>query len=85
VASDASTTAPAAAAVDTAAAATSASTPSLMKRTRDDEPAASAGAVARQKQGDGTVWDWVRVHRVGAAGMSVAGYAGVVMSVVSVG
>ncbi len=56
-----------------------------MKRTRDDEPAASAGAVARQKQGDGTVWDWVRVHRVGAAGMSVAGYAGVVMSVVSVG
>lgn len=49
------------------------------KRPRDDEPCSTAaaavvstvGAAAKQKLGDGTVWDWVRVHRVGAAGKCV--------------
>jgi hypothetical protein len=52
------------AAADASAAVSAAST----KRSRDDEPAVAGGAVSRQKQGDGTGWDGVRVHRVGATG-----------------
>ncbi len=59
--------------VDAAAATASASTPSpsLPKRPRDDEAAAGGVAVVRQKQGEASVWDWVRVHRVGSAGKCV--------------
>ena len=74
---DAAAPAPAAAAVSAAAAAAAATSaiaptpsPAAPKRPRDDEPAAAVGGAARQKQSDGTAWDWVRVHRVGTAGES---------------
>ena len=78
MACDAPSAAPAAAvgdASDVTAASSITSLPST-KRPRDDEPCSTAGAAvvsvvgaaAKQKLGDGTVWDWVRVHRVGAAG-----------------
>jgi hypothetical protein len=76
---DAAAPAPAAAAVSTAASAAAAAatsaiaptpSPAAPKRPRDDEPAATVGGAARQKQSDGTAWDWVRVHRVGTAGES---------------
>ena len=81
VASDAPSAAQAAAVADASdvTAASSITSLPLTKRPRDDEPCSTAGAAvvstvgaaAKQKLGDGTVWDWVRVHRVGAAGKCV--------------
>jgi hypothetical protein len=63
-----SSPAAAAEAPDLSAAASSASS-ILTKRTREEEPTVIAGLGGlRQKQGEGSGWDWVRVHRVSAAG-----------------